>query len=151
MTLTSQVIGFVKMGIGTADSTLPFGGINIILLGDFHQFPPVANTFGSLYSTPSHSKIETSTRKIGHNIYSQFQTVITLKQQMRITDKIWSDILEQSRTGDCIKSNLEEIRKLVLTNPACSIPNFNDAPWDNVVLITPWNIMHQKWNGVALH
>jgi len=31
------------------DDDIPFAGLNIILLGDFHQFPPVGNEFGALY------------------------------------------------------------------------------------------------------
>ena len=103
ITLTSQVTGFVKSSIGTADLTVPFGGMNVLLLGDFHQFPPVANPSGALYSAPGHSKKESSTRVVSHNIYHQFQTVVTLEQQMQITDHTWSNILQQSRTGDCTK------------------------------------------------
>ena len=56
ITLTSQVMGFVKTDVGMADLTVPFGGMNVLLLGDFHQFPPVTNPSGALYSTPGHSK-----------------------------------------------------------------------------------------------
>ena len=79
ITLTSQVTGSVKTGIGTVDLTVPFGGMNFLLLGDLHQFPPVANPSGALYSTPGHSKKETSTRVVSCNIYHQFQTVVTLE------------------------------------------------------------------------
>jgi len=39
LTLLSQVMGKVRAGYSTADSTRPFGGLNIMLMGDFHQFP----------------------------------------------------------------------------------------------------------------
>ena len=94
ITLTSQITGFMKTGVGMADSTVPFGGMNVLLLGDFHQFPPVANPSGALYSTLGCSKKETTTRVVGWNIYHQFQTMVTLKQQMWITDQVCSDILE---------------------------------------------------------
>lgn len=94
ITLTSQITGFVKTGVGTADSTVPFGGMNVLLLGDFHQFPPVANPSGALYSTLGCSQKETTTRVVGWNIYHQFQTMVALKQQMWIMDQVWSDILE---------------------------------------------------------
>ena len=92
--LTSQITGLMKTGIGTADSTVPFGSMNVLLLGDFHQFPLVANPSGVLYSTPGCSKKEMTTRVVSWNIYHQFQTMVTLKQQMWITDQIWSYILE---------------------------------------------------------
>ena len=109
ITLTSQIIGFVKTGVGTADSTVPFGSMNVLLLGDFHQFPLVANPSSALYSAPGRSQKETTTRVVSQNIYHQFQTMVTLKQQMWIMDQVWSDILEQSRTGDCTKKDINEI------------------------------------------
>ena len=147
--LTSQVTGFVKTGNGRADATVPFGGMNVILLGDFHQFP-VANSRASLYASPSVSSKETTTRVLGRNIYVQFETVVTLTEQMRITDNVWRQILDHSRMGDCTKDNLQEIRKLVLTNNTCDVPDFNQIPWDDVILITPPNIMRRKWNAAAL-
>ena len=148
--LTSQVTGFVKTGNGRADATVPFGGMNVILLGDFHQFPPVANSHASLYASPSISSKETTMRVVGRNIYVQFKTVVTLMEQMRITDNVWRQILDCSRMGDCTKDNLQEIRKLVLTNNMCDVPDFNQIPWDDVILITPHNIMRWKWNTAAL-
>ncbi|KIM91887.1 hypothetical protein PILCRDRAFT_83281 [Piloderma croceum F 1598] len=50
MTLKSQVARKVHNGNGAMDSTVPFGGLNLILLGDFHQFEPIANMCSSLYS-----------------------------------------------------------------------------------------------------
>ena len=35
-------------------------------------------------------------------------------------------------------------------NPACDVLNFEQVPWDNVVLVTPQNIMCWKWNVAAL-
>ena len=150
LTLTSQVTGFVKTGNGRANTTVPFGGMNIILLGDFHQFPPVANSRASLHVSPSISFKETTTRVMGCNIYMQFETVVTLTEQMRIMDNVWRQILEHSRMGDCTKDDLQEIRKLVLTNNMCDVPDFNQIPWDDVILVTPCNIMRWKWNAVVL-
>ena len=150
LTLTSQVTGFVKTGNGRANATVPFGGMNIILLGDFHQFPPVANSCASLHVSPSISFKETTTQVMGRNIYMQFETVVTLTEQMRIMDNVWRQILERSRMGDCTKDDLQEIRKLVLTNNMCNVLDFNQIPWDDVILITPCNIMRWKWNAVAL-
>ena len=45
----------------------------------------------------------------GCNIYAQFEMVITLTEQMSITDNVWRQILEHSRMGDCTKDNLPEI------------------------------------------
>jgi hypothetical protein len=68
MTLISQVAGKVRNGIGTMDSTVPFGGLNLILVGDFHQFEPVANMRSSLYSQPRTDRKEKLTSVIGRNL-----------------------------------------------------------------------------------
>ena len=150
LTHTSQVTGFVKTGAGQIDSSILFGGMNVILLGDFHQFPPVANPRAALYSSPASSKSESSARLMGRNIFSQFETVVTLTEQMRITDGEWMSILGRARTGDCSSSDLQKIRKLVLSDTKCDIPDFGTPPWSNAVLVTPRNVMREKWNAAAL-
>ena len=146
----SQVTGFMKTGNGRANATILFRGMNVLLLSDFHQFPPVANSHASLYASPSVSSKETTTWVIGCNIYAQFKTVVTLTEQMRVTDNIWRQILEHSRMGDCTKKDLQEIRKLMLTNTTCDVLGFNKIPWGDIVLVTPHNIMRQKWNAATL-
>ena len=45
----SQVTGSVRTGDGRTDSTIALGGLNAILTGDFHQFPPVGQPDVALY------------------------------------------------------------------------------------------------------
>ncbi len=40
LTHLSQATRIVKVHLHGIDASIPFGGLNIILLGDFHQFPP---------------------------------------------------------------------------------------------------------------
>lgn len=42
LTLLSQIAGKTRANDGSAKSTDPFGGLNILLMGDFHQFPQSA-------------------------------------------------------------------------------------------------------------
>lgn len=89
MALISQVAGKVRNGNGAMDSTVPFGGLNLILIGDFHQFEPVANPRSSLYSQPRSDRKEKLTSVIGRNLWAQFETVVTLTEQKRIIDPGW--------------------------------------------------------------
>ena len=38
-----------------------------------------------------------------------------------------------------------------MMNTHCDVPNFEKPPWEYMVLVTPHNIMHKKWNTSALH
>lgn len=125
--------------------TTPFAGLSAMILGDFHQFPPIAGHHRALYSqNPQSAKSQ-----LGRNIYLQFDTVIQLKQQIRITDTIWNDILQRARIGACTSDDLSEIRRLVLTNAECSLPDFSSPPWNDAILITPRNSVQSRWNSRA--
>jgi hypothetical protein len=136
----SQVTGFVRGG--GVNSTIPFGGICVLLLGDLHQFPPVANTSRELY----HPTPISDDCRLGRDLFLQFKNVVHLEEQMRIRDATWTEILDRSRTGDCSDDDIQEIRNLVLTNPNCNIPDFSRPPWDNVILVTPRNSVRTGWN-----
>lgn len=138
----SQVTGFIRGGAPGIDSTIPFGGLCVLLLGDFHQFPPVANTANELYN-PSP---ETLICRRGRDLFLQFDIVIKLEEQMRMQDAGWTAILQRSRDGECTDEDVTEIRKLVLTNPECEIPDFSLPPWDDAILVTPRNSVRTHWN-----
>ena len=113
VTLLSQFTGKVHVNNGAADSTVPFGGLNILLMGDFYQFPPVANVNAALYCMPRNRNMAII-RKV---IFMQFKTVVNLMQQWRINDVVWTVLLEQLHNGECSQEDLNEMHKLVLTNP----------------------------------
>lgn len=142
----SHVTGVVRSNIYRFDATRAFGGLNVVMLGDFHQFPPVANPKKELYnSNPPNGLCKT-----GRALYEQFNTVIKLDQQMRVRDHIWNDILQRTRTGDCSSADIAEIKKLVLLNPDCDKPDFSVPPWDNAILVTPRNAVRALWNAEML-
>jgi hypothetical protein len=120
-TLLSQVCDKVRVGDTTAAAMVPFRGLNITILGNFHQFPPVGRRSSILYCN-------TFTRNItvfGKGIYLQFQTVINLHKQERILDNTWRNILQQAQIGECTPYDLVEIQKLVMTNSECQVPDFS--------------------------
>jgi hypothetical protein len=145
-TLLSQVCGKVRAGDATAAATIPFGGLNITILGDFHQFPPVGRRSSALYC----NTFTRNTAVVGKGIYSQFQTVINLHKQERILDDTWRDILQRARVGECTPYDLVEIRKLVMTNSDCHVPDFSKLPWSEAILVTPRNSVRAGWNRAML-
>ncbi|KAG2139645.1 hypothetical protein DEU56DRAFT_735361 [Suillus clintonianus] len=96
-----------------------------MILGDFHQFPPVASQNRVLYS----QRPSTTNCKLGRNIYMQFNIVIKLHRQIHITDSTWTEILDRARIGGCTVDDLREIHQLVLTSNDCHIPDFTISPW----------------------
>lgn len=135
LALLHQVTGTVHSHFETIAEGLPFGGLNVILLGDFNQLPPVASSKKELYnSTPPNHLAH-----LGRNLFEQFDIVITLEQQMHITDPKWCAILKQAWTGDCTANDITAIHKLVLENPQCDIPDFLSSPWNEAILVTPRN------------
>ncbi len=76
----SQTTSFIRGGLHNVDASLPFGGLNVILLGDFHQFPPVASSTKELYNLSP----QTGSCQLGRNLFEQFETVIKLEEQIHI-------------------------------------------------------------------
>lgn len=98
---------------------LPFGGINVIICGDFHQFPPVATKKNAPLYYPKNELQDTEREKIGKDLYDKFDQVVILKQQMRSQDPRWNELLQNARTGNCSEDDLSELRRLILTSPDC--------------------------------
>jgi hypothetical protein len=140
------VTSIVRSDDDRIDSTIPFGGLSVILCGDFGQFPPVGQNRKALYS----KQASNARTEIGRHLYSQFITVIKLDQQMRVIDQGWLEILQRTRQGLCTKDDIAEIRRLVLTEPSCNIPDFSSYPWKDAVLITPRNSVRSRWNKLSV-
>ena len=104
-----------------------FGGLNVILVGDFHQFPPVvAHTTAPLY-WPADYRHDSEDEILGRKIYEQFTTVVQLKEQIRVQDAVWQDVLQHVLHGNCHQRHIDIIKKLIITNPDCP-PTDYDAP-----------------------
>ncbi|KAG8742906.1 hypothetical protein FRC10_000765 [Ceratobasidium sp. 414] len=133
---------------GVNNNSLPFGGINIIFAGDFHQFPPVMGQGpgrGALYA-PGSSKSNT-TADTGEQLYSQFNTVVILRQQFRNEDPLWRSILTRLRRGECTRADIAAIRSLILTEKDREL--LSSAPWTDAVLVTPRCVVRNQWNEEA--
>ena len=71
-----------------------FGGMNVILVGDFHQFPPVVARRSAPLYWPTDARHDSEEDILGRKIFEQFSTVVELKQQIRVRDKIWHRVLQ---------------------------------------------------------
>ncbi|KAJ6497949.1 hypothetical protein C8R47DRAFT_920566, partial [Mycena vitilis] len=107
---------------------------------DPHQFPPIGAP--ALYSATDPSYRE----QLGRHLYGQFLTVITLTEQKRVEDTRWLQLLKRLRTGDCNEDDISELRKLLVQNPACDIPEWGTGGWSMPTLITPRHSARMAWN-----
>jgi hypothetical protein len=111
--------------VGTASES--FGGMDVIDFGDFHQFPPIKNAAAALYCDRPETDDAHSLK--GRSIFTEYNHVVILREQMQITDDGWIRILSRLRMGECTENDIEEVQKLVFTNPACELPDFSMNPW----------------------
>lgn len=136
---------------GSFDSSAPFGGINVIICGDFHQFPPVgAKCRSPLYVSNNTSLGDKIDDCMGRVIYEGFTTVVVLKDQVRVTDPVWLDFLRHLRNGRVQQRHITMLKKLTLTNPQVEMVDFSSPPWDDVCLVTPRHAVRVQWNDMAV-
>jgi len=124
-----------------------FGGLNVIICGDYHQFPPVMRKGGALYFESNTSK-DKADDQVGRKIYEQFTTVVILKEQVRSSgDPEWTQFLRRLREGKCTEDDREMLRTLeVSNNPEL----MDDAAWADAPLVTPRNAVRHKWNSACI-
>jgi hypothetical protein len=144
----SEIVARVRAAEGEGTVSESFGGMDVIDFGDFHQFPPVGNPSAALYC--DRPETDDAHALKGRSIFTEYDKVVILREQMRITDDVWTGILSRLRVGECTEDDIDEIQKLVLTNPACEIPDFSTTPWCDATLITPRNATKNLWNSAAL-
>jgi hypothetical protein len=145
----SFILACAKAGGGEPPTDAPFGGLNVILCGDFHQFPPVATRASEPLYWPCNLAKDTADQIIGREIYEQFTTVVKLTEQVRTSDPVWRDLLQHVRHGNCREHHLSLLRSLIITNQNCPDTNFEEAPWDAAVLVTPRHAVRRQWNAAA--
>ena len=144
----SEIVTRVRAAEGIGVASESFGGMDVIDFGDFHQFPPVGNATAALYC--DRPETDDAHALKGRAIFLEQDHVVILREQMRITDDVWTGILSRLRVGECTENDIKEVQKLVLTNPACEIPDFSTSPWSEATLITPRNATKDLWNSAAL-
>ncbi|THH12700.1 hypothetical protein EW146_g7451 [Bondarzewia mesenterica] len=127
---------------------LSFGGVSVILCGDHHQFPSVAAGSKETLYWPVQGG-DTLERISGKEIFSEFENVVKLTQQMRVTDPVWREFLQNLRYGRVQEDDLQMLRGQILNTPSCPITDFTTSPWNTASLVTPRHAVRTRWNSEA--
>ncbi|EAU82018.2 ATP-dependent DNA helicase PIF1 [Coprinopsis cinerea okayama7 len=145
----NRVATYARGKMDNGDHTQPFGGMNVILCGDFHQFPPVSNTSGALYcDRPSTDKEEA---KLGRQLFKMFTTVVILHRQNRSGDQRWNELLSRLREGLCSDEDIDVLRGLLVDSEPYEQRVWHQHEWSEPVLVTPRNPVREAWNAEALN
>lgn len=94
------------------DRTLPFGGAQLIVVGDLYQLPPIVNreemhVFNQFYESPYF---------FSSDVFSEASfTVIELSHVFRQKDEEYISLLNKIRTGQVTVPDMEAINKRVVT------------------------------------
>ena len=82
----------------------------MIICSDLDQFPPVACPVCSTLYYPSDQVRDSIDSQLGRAIYEEFSTVVTLKEQMQVTDSVWHEFLQHLRNGHVQERHLSLLR-----------------------------------------
>ena len=144
----SSIVSRAKAGDTTTDE--PFRGLNVILVGDFHQFLPVTMKPSAALYLPCNLDKDTDKDMLGRKLYKQFDVVVRLKTQVRVTDPEWLDLLQHVCHGNCQENHITMLRQLVLTNQNCPPTDFTVTPWKEALLVTPRHAVRIQWNRMSI-
>ena len=139
----------ISIGKEKGDSSDSLGGINVIFCSDFHQFPPVTCVVSEALYHPAKAT-DSVDSQIGHAIYEEFNTVVILRDQLRVTDGVWHDFLTHLRYGHVQEHHLSMLRAQIVKNPACKPTDFSSKPWNDAPLVTPRHAVRTQWNEAAI-
>lgn len=99
----------------------PFGGIQIIVVGDFFQLPPVPNKYSKAarefcFESPVWNKLGFGYNDEYGYMHCNFLNMVLLKQVVRQSNVDFADLLNDIRVGDITNSQLDTLNSCVVSN-----------------------------------
>ncbi len=90
----STILGLIwQHNNPTETSSLLWGGMNVIISGDFHQFKLVVQKKSAPLYWPVNVMQDNKEEAMGSKLYGWFKTVVCLTHQMCVQDEEWTDFL----------------------------------------------------------
>ena len=125
----------------------PFGGVNIIFVGDFAQLPPVGDT--KLYSQLQKDKVGTvpgQKNVFGKLLWLSVNKVVILEELIRQNaqdDAQFTQLLARLHLGSCTDHDYEFLTSKLLRNQET---NFHDVTWTQAPIIVSNNDVKDRLN-----
>ncbi|CAF1354490.1 unnamed protein product, partial [Rotaria sordida] len=153
LTLLAKLNRIISAG-KHVDPQIPFGGVNVIIFGDYLQYRPVydvpLHTDFSLSSRKKSSKLLTEKeiqQRVARSLILQINCVVKLTQQMRTEDLQYLQLLERLRQGQCTYDDYELLLTRVAGQP--SVGSLKEHPWNKAPILVFRNEVRTQLNYKA--
>jgi len=130
------------------------GGIHLLFIGDFAQFPPVADVALYCYPRSAEKDVDLKDCEIGwnawHNLIVPEMDVVFLHKQMRQqNDAQYLDLLEAVRDGRCTQAHVEYLSQRVISEATRDLAE--SAKFAASCIIVSRNELRHHINNTFVH